>query len=372
MHVLVTADSLSGVWTYTRELVTGLVSRGARVTLVTLGEIPLPEQTSWMENLHGLEYRPTAFRLDWMHEAREDLKDSSAYLASLVQELKPDLLHFNHVCYGSLPVNVPRVVVVHGDLISWWMAVHGHPPKESPWLAWYREAVTRGLAKASVVVTPSAWMRETIRACYTRPRREAVIYNGRNPIFFNPYVSKDDSVLAVGRLLDAGKQVSLLTHHAHPLPVCIVGNETPMPAPTNPIRADIKLSMDTASVALKGPQTEAQLRVLYSRAAIFAATSRYEPFGMPALEAAFSRCAIVANDIPSFREIWGDAALYFRSNDANSLASLIRQLSEERELCRNYALRAYQRARERFTAKRMIDEYLQLYGGLLETQSAAA
>src|SRR5690349_24395450 len=123
MHVLVTADTLSGVWTYARELVTGLVSRVVRVTLVSMGEIPLPEQTSWMDNLHGLEYRPTAFRLDWMQEAEQDLKDSSAYLTALTQELKPDLLHLNHLCYGSLPVHVPRVVVAHGDLISWWKAV---------------------------------------------------------------------------------------------------------------------------------------------------------------------------------------------------------------------------------------------------------
>ena len=55
---------MSGAWTYTRELVTGLVTRGIRVTLVTFGEIPLPEQTVWMDLLHGLEYRPTAFRLE--------------------------------------------------------------------------------------------------------------------------------------------------------------------------------------------------------------------------------------------------------------------------------------------------------------------
>ena len=41
---------------------------------------------------------------------------------------------------------------------------------------------------------------------------------------------------------------------------------------------------------------------------------------MAAVEAAFSRCAIVANDIPSFREIWGDAAITSRENDAESLA----------------------------------------------------
>jgi hypothetical protein len=49
MHILVTADTLSGVWTYTRELVTGMVSRGVRVTLVSFGDIPLPDQTTWMD-----------------------------------------------------------------------------------------------------------------------------------------------------------------------------------------------------------------------------------------------------------------------------------------------------------------------------------
>src|SRR3954447_14051393 len=88
VHILVTADTLSGTWTYTRELVSGLVSRGLRVTLISFGEIPLPQQTLWMENLHGLEYRPTAFRLDWMQEGPEDFKDSSAYLTAIVKEIK--------------------------------------------------------------------------------------------------------------------------------------------------------------------------------------------------------------------------------------------------------------------------------------------
>ncbi len=373
MHVLVTSDTLSGTWTYTRELVSGLVSRGVRVTLVSFGEIPLPQQTLWMENLHGLEYRPTAFRLDWMQEGQQDLKDSSAYLTALVNELRPDVLHLNQLCYGSLPVSMPRVVVAHGDLITWWKGVHNREPRQEPWLHWYREVVTRGLAMASVAVAPSVWMRDAVRACYTRPGHDTVIYNGRNPIFFNPYVGKDDSVLAVGRLWDAGKQVSLLTQHTHPLPVCIVGAEMSAHSSSRiPIRADVKLAIDEVHVSLKGPQTEAQLRSLYSKAAIYAATSRYEPFDIAAVEAAFSRCAIVANDIPAFREIWGDAALYFSTNDGASLAAAIRRLSTQRDLCRTYGNRAYQRARECFTSKRMIDQYLELYQSLLATKRAAA
>ena len=372
MHVLVTADTISSSWTYARELVTGLVTRGVHVTLVSFGDIPLPEQTVWMDHLHGLDYRPTAFRLEWMQEAEEDLPESSAYLMSLIREVRPDVLHLNQFCYGNLPVDVPRVVMAHGDLITWTQAVHDIPPRPAHSLSWYRRMVVNGLACADAVVAPSAWMLDRISACYGRPRRGEVIYPGRNPIFFNPYVSKDDCVLAVGRLVDASKQVFLLTQQQHPLPVCIVGAEQTVPAPRIPIRADVKVSTEQTSVAIRGPQTDAQLRALYSRAAIYAATSRYEPLGMPALEAAFSRCAIVANDIPSHREIWGDAALYFRTNDSASLAESIRLLNEDRTMRRAYAELAYSRARERFTTKRMIDQCLELYRSLRSSRVAAA
>ena len=45
MRALVTADTVGGVWTYTRELVTGLSQRGVDVTLVSFGEIPSATQS---------------------------------------------------------------------------------------------------------------------------------------------------------------------------------------------------------------------------------------------------------------------------------------------------------------------------------------
>ena len=176
----------------------------------------------------------------------------------------------------------------------------------------------------------------------------------------------------MGRLVDASKQVFLLTQQPHPLPVCIVGAEQTVAVPRIPIRADVKVATEETTVAIRGPQTDAQLRLLYSKSAIYAATARYEPLGMPALEAAFSRCAIVANDIPSFREVWGDAAMYFRTNDAVNLAENIRRLSEDRGMRRAYAELAYTRARELFTTKRMIDQYLELYRSLTLAGRAAA
>ena len=43
----------------------------------------------------------------------------------VVREVQPDLLHLNQYCYGDLAPGVPRVVVAHSDIVSWWVGVHG-------------------------------------------------------------------------------------------------------------------------------------------------------------------------------------------------------------------------------------------------------
>jgi len=93
---------------------------------------------------------------------------------------------------------------------------------------------------------------------------------------------------------------------------------------------------------------------------------------MNILEAALSRCALVLNDIPPFRELWENAALYFSTNDAQSLADTIRVLNEDPQLRRNFANRAFQRARESFNAHRMTDNYVQLYHTVIAKKAAAA
>ena len=372
VRILVTTDTFSGVWTYTRELVSGLVTQGARVVLVSFGEIPLPHQTSWMQGLHGLEYHPTAFRLDWMQEGEQDFHAAQDYLCSVIHDSRPDLLHLNQLSFGALPVETPRLVIAHGDIITWWLSVHGREPASSAWLDWYRETIVHGLERAEAVVTTSRWMEEMLRLAYGDGFESYVVAPGRNPIYFNPFVTKEESVLAIGRLWDTGKQVALLTQHSHGMPVCIVGADHTIPPPPVPIRADVRVSTGKHEISVKGAQTESQLRTLYSKTTIFAATSRYEPVGLASIEAAFSRCALVANDMPVYRELWGDAALYFECNDAGSLSETLAQLHQDPEMARLYGTRAYNRARERFTARRMVDDYLRLYRQLRTSKVAVA
>ena len=326
MHVLITSDTMNGIWTYTRELACGLIARGFCVTLVSFGEIPMPEQTAWMDRLPDLHYVPTAFRLDWMDGGEQHFEEASEFLCALVKDTKPDLLHLNHLCYGALSVPVPRIVVAHGDMVTWWRAVHGREPKESAWLKWYRKTISHAVAEADAVVAPSEWMQCAVRSSYGAAARESVIHHGRNPVLFNPYIQKEDSVLAIGRLVDPAKQVSLLTLQKQTVPVCIVGAENADHRPQALMRTDVKFSDGNTGVAVRGAQTESQLRLLYSKAAMYAGTARYEPSGMTMIEAALSRCALILNDIPALREVSGSGALLLPLGDEEAWAAAIRHV----------------------------------------------
>lgn len=361
MHVLITTDTVGGVWTYTQELVSGLLQRGHRVTLVSFGAMPRPEQVDWMRGLEGLDYRPTGYRLEWMQDAERDVEESRAYVAELIRDMKPDLLHSNQYCFGNLNVDVPRIVVAHSDVVSWWVGVHGHEPEDTPWIRWYREVITSGLSGADVVIAPSQFMLDAVRSYYVRPKFGTVVYNGRSPELFDPDLPKNNFVLTVGRVWDRAKQVSLLMDRQHAMPVCIVGCEV------EPGKADPSGTEQQSS----GEKSAGQLRAVFAEASIYAATSAYEPFGLAPLEAALSRCAIVANDIPSLREIWGEAACYFRHNNADDLANTIRLLSGDSDLRRKYADRAYEHARANYTADQMVCQYEALYEAVREMERVA-
>lgn len=78
-----------------------------------------------------------------------------------------------------------------------------------------------------------------------------------------------------------------------------------------------------AGVVLTGRVTDGELRALYEHAALFVFPSRYEGFGVPPLEAMALGCPVVSSDAPAMKEVLGDAARYFTSDDAASLTAAL-------------------------------------------------
>lgn len=98
----------------------------------------------------------------------------------------------------------------------------------------------------------------------------------------------------------------------------------------------------------------------YARAAVYALPARYEPFGLTPLEAAFHDCALVLGDIPTLREVWGDAARFVPPDDAAALTAALRELIEDVSVRTAVAARCRRHA-ERYTAHRMARRYHDLY-----------
>jgi glycogen(starch) synthase len=226
----------------------------------------------------------------------------------------------------------------------------------------YCATVTNGLRGADLVVAPSRWMLDQVSKYYVEPGAEQVIYNGRTPGLFDPDAVKEDHVLSVGRVWDPAKNVSLLMQREQEARISIVGWER------EPGREDRQRSVQApANVSLTGPKSQTELRNMYAEAGIYAATSRYEPFGLAPLEAALSRCALVLNDNPVFHELWDDAGTFFTKDDAEDCARRINELRRDPELRAECANRAYNAACEKFAASRMVEQYEKAYQELAST-----
>ena len=108
------------------------------------------------------------------------------------------------------------------------------------------------------------------------------------------------------------------------------------------------------------PLPSAEVAELLAHASVFVAPARYEPFGLAPLEAASAGCALVLGDVPSLREIWGDAALYVDPDDEQELERTLLRLIDDEPLLATLGRRARARAAT-YTPDRMADTYLALY-----------
>lgn len=361
MRILMTADTVGGVWTYTRELAAGLLDEGCEIILITLGGEPSPEQRSWIDQTRfrwprAFRALTTAYPLEWMQNNENAYAASMEFLLRCVRQYSPDLLHSNQFCYGALPVAIPRVVVAHSDVLSWWRNCRGGTPEPSPWIDNYVQMVCRGLHGADMVVAPTAWMLQQIDTGYGPFRSSAVIANGRN-IDRIPQRPRALQAVTAGRLWDEAKNVELLAAVDTRMPMFVAGDDTFEGSRSSLADREFPRSL--------GRLTESDLLRLFAESAIYVVTSRYEPFGLAAVEAALAGCAIVANDIPPLREVWGDSAIYFHRNSAESLSRTLDQLAVDPASMHAAAVRAERRARSRFSGERMTADYLALYSRLL-------
>jgi glycogen(starch) synthase len=345
VRALLVVDTVGGVWTYGLELTRALGRRGVGVVLAALGEPLSAEQrraalASPAEHVCALDCA-----LEWMESPSGDVERSGVWLLDVAREADVDLVHLNAYAHAALPWWVPVLVGAHSDVVSWHRAVRGKPAG-AEWDE-YRELVAPGLRGADAVVAPTHAMLQALERSFELTCERLVIPNARDPRRFRP-LAKEAFVLSAGRFWDEAKNLSAVDRVAPrlPWPVLVAGD-----GPAGPARR-------------LGRVSERRLAQLLGRAEIFAAPARYEPFGLAALEAGLCGCALVLGDLPSLREVWGDAAVFVGPEDDGALELELRALIEDPRRRRALGARARARALEH-SPERFGTEYVELYERLL-------
>lgn len=351
MKVLMTTDTVGGVWTYALDLSAALERRGVHVILATMGPLPSHEQRRDAAEA-GVELHESDFSLEWMPEPWADVSEAGRWLLEIDRRYRPDVIHLNGYAHAALEWEAPVLVVAHSCVCTWWEAVHGEPAP--PEWDHYRAALRRGLESAETVVAPTGAMLEALQRCHGAIDNGCVIPNGRTSARFR---SGDNGplILTAGRLWDEAKNLRAVNAAAEhlPWPVYVAGAEEMDDAAAGPMQ----------HVRPLGSLPPTRVADWMSRATIYVLPARYEPFGLSALEAALSGCALVLSDIPSLREVWSDAACYVDPDDPDALRRTIQQLIDDPTLCRRMARRAWRRARH-YTPDAMAERYLDLYRSL--------
>lgn len=359
-RVLMTADTVGGIWTYAMEVCAGLTEAGVQVTLATMGAPLSAAQCADVAAVRGLTVEESGFKLEWMDRAEDDVARAGQWLIALEEKHRPDVIHLNGYAHGALPWRAPVLVVAHSCVHTWWQAVHGEPPPGK--FDAYTDGLRRGVARASMLVAPSRAFLNTFIATHGHVVEHRVIPNGRSPHRFR-CAAKEDFFLSVGRLWDAAKNARALAGIAAelPWPVRVAGDATSPDGHT--------LELDNVEVL--GRCSQEMVAELMARAAVYVLPARYEPFGLSILEAALSGCALVLGDIATLREIWGDAALYVDPDDGAALRDTLVRLACQPELRREIGQRARERAAG-YSSDAMTRGYLAAYEHILTTDPRLA
>jgi glycosyltransferase involved in cell wall biosynthesis len=291
----------------------------------------------------------SAYRPEWTDNPWNDVDRAGDWLVQLAGRVRPDLIHLNNYCHAILPWDAPVLLVAHSCVLSWWRAVKADeaPARYDE----YRARVAAGLAAPDLIVTPSAHMLRALRFHYDPKPECIVIHNGRDARLFSP-AEKLPLIFACGRIWDEAKNFQLLDQIASQVEwrIAVAGDNR------HPNGESVALENLCCLGKLSGRDIAQQ----FARAAIFVSPARYEPFGLSAVEAALSGCALVLSDIGSLREIWEDAAIFVSPNDATGFAGALNNLIADPELRETLSNHARARALQ-FSPRRMGEEYLDAY-----------
>lgn len=114
------------------------------------------------------------------------------------------------------------------------------------------------------------------------------------------------------------------------------------------------------AVIFTGGVSDLQLKALYENAHALVLPSLMEGFGLPGLEAMQLECLVLASDIPVFKEIYEDAAVFFDPLDITQIDATMQKVLKEQQKFKKYKQNGLAIS-QKYSWKKMAQQTLEIY-----------
>ena len=352
LRILITADP--GTWRYSLELARGLSRLGHETLLASTGPAPSGDRIRAATAIPGLRLVDTGLAVEPAAQDEESLRGAAEAIALVAAESEADVVQLNTVSLAALAdFGRPVVAMLHSCVATWWEIVQGGALPAD--FAWRAERVRAGLQAADAVVTPTCAFGAAVKRRYALEQAPRTVHHGRSPVA-SPNGMPHDFVFTADRLWDEGKNLGLLDAAAGRIAV-------PFRA-AGPLAGPQGARVIFDNLHCLGTLDDEELGRWLSARPVFVSAALYEPFGDAVLDAASAGCALVLADIPAFRELWDDVAIFVDPRDEDRFTRVIGDLVGD-DFERAVLGRAAKERAERYTPDAMAAQMASLYRTLL-------
>jgi glycosyltransferase involved in cell wall biosynthesis len=306
----------------------------------------------------------------------------SNWVTKDLQKLNIDLYHglSHEIPFGIEKEGIKSVVTIH-DLIH-----ERFPEQYSPLdIKIYTKKYKNACTHADKVIAISNQTRQDLIDYYKVPEEKIeVCYQSCNPAFAQQ-VSEDEKqrvrqqynlpeqfFLSVGsiierkNLLNVCKAVFLLRNELD-VPLVVIGGGTKYKQQVKDYVKQngldnriIFLSDDTSAKSSKAFQSAIDFPAVYQSSLAMIYPSFFEGFGIPILEALWSKVPVITSNVSCLPEAGGDAAYYVNPNSAEEIAKGMKKVYSDNDFADDMRKKGWQHA-QNFTQQKCADAVMNVY-----------